>query len=259
MILKKIYSYKKEELEHFKRQMSFADLKAKVMDQAPTLDFTRALKESRNPFSIIAEIKKQSPSKGVICEKFNPVAIAQAYAEAGAVAISVLTDQHFFGGTLGDLRQVRQKVSIPLLRKDFIWDPYQVYAAREAGADAILLIVAMLGQSQIEDLLGLSDEMDLQVLVEVHNEEECKRLTHIDAGLIGINNRDLQTFQVDVETSARLLPYLPREAVKVSESGLDQKEVLQKLKDLGIHAFLIGEAFMKEERPGEALKNLIKT
>lgn len=259
MILDKIYNYKKEELEHYKRQDRFDDVKARAKDSSyGPLSLAEALRDSGRPYAVIAEIKRQSPSKGVLRADFDPVDIARGYEEAGAAALSVLTDEHFFGGHLDHLRAVRQAVALPLLRKDFVWDPYQVYAAREAGADAILLIAAMLGRWQMEDLQGLAEEIGLSVLVEVHDEAEAWRASAIGAKIVGINNRDLKTFKVNVGLTEELLPKLSADAVKVSESGLDSAEVLKRLKAAGADAFLIGEAFMKAPKPGEALKGFLK-
>lgn len=259
MILDKIYKYKLEELEHYKRRDRPEEVKARAQDASyRPLSLAQALREGGRPFAVIAEIKRQSPSKGVLRADFDPVAIARGYEEAGAAALSVLTDEHFFGGHLDHLRQVRQAVALPLLRKDFVWDPYQIYVAREAGADAILLIAAMLGRWQMEDLQGLAEELGLSVLVEVHDVPEAERAAGIGAKVVGINNRDLKTFKVDVGLTEALLPKLPAAAVKVSESGLDSVEVLKRLKVAGADAFLIGEAFMKAPHPGEALKGFLK-
>ena len=259
MILQQIYDYKKEELEHYRRQVRLEDLKFKVRDiPRHPLSLADTLRACPQAFAVIAEIKHRSPSKGVIRKDFDPVAIAKDYETHGAAALSVLTDEHFFGGHLDHLREVRQAVALPLLRKDFVWDPYQVYAAREAGADAILLIAAMLSKSQMEDLQGLAQELRLSVLVEVHDQAEAETATAIGAKVVGVNNRDLKSFRVDVGLTEKLLPKLPRDAVKVSESGLESKEVLLRLKAAGAQAFLIGEAFMKSPKPGEALKGLLK-
>lgn len=258
-ILEKIFEFKKGELEHYKRQARLEDLRAKVRDLAyRPLPLRQRLLDSAAPFAVIAEIKQRSPSKGLLRENFDPPAIARDYEKHGAAALSVLTDEHFFGGHLDHLRKVRAEVGLPLLRKDFFWDPYQIYAAREAGADAILLIAAMLGKSQIEDLQGLAGELQLSVLLEVHDAAEADLANAVGAGLVGVNHRDLKTFKVDVGLSEKLLPRLPAAALKVAESGLDKRETLQRLKDSGIGAFLIGEAFMKAASPGAALKELLQ-
>lgn len=257
-ILTKIYHYKREELEHFQRQLPLREIKEKVRDKPEVLDFVGSLQNPRASFAIIAEIKRRSPSKGLLRENFQPEEIARDYQENGASALSILTDEHFFGGHLDYLRKIRCQVAIPLLRKDFIWDPYQVYAAREAGADAILLIAAMLEPRQLEDLQGEAHQLGLSVLVEVHDVAECETALHAGSKLIGVNNRDLKTFEVDISTSERLFPLLGDEAVKVSESGIDSRQALERLKNAGAHAFLIGETFMTAERPGEALRQLIE-
>jgi indole-3-glycerol phosphate synthase len=258
VILEKIVAYKKEELEHFKRRVRLEELKARARDARIPLSLASALQDTSQAFAVIAEIKKKSPSKGVLREDFDPLVVAKEYQDAGAAALSVLTDEHFFGGHLDHLRTVRQAVSIPLLRKDFLWDPYQVYAALDAGADAILLIAAMLEESQIVDLQGLAGELGLSVLLEVHDAAEAQTARRVGAALVGVNNRDLTTFRVDVAVTETLLPLLPRDALKVSESGLESVEVLAKLKASGVDAFLIGEALMKAESPGRALKSLLK-
>lgn len=258
MILETIVTYKKEELEHFKRRVRVEELKAKARDARRPLPLGEALRQPPRDFAVIAELKRKSPSKGVLREDYDPAAIARGYEEAGAAALSVLTDEHFFGGHLDHLREVRQAVALPLLRKDFLWDPYQIFAAREAGADAILLIAAMLEPNQIADLQGTAEEWGLSVLLEVHDLEEAQTAHRVGAKIVGVNNRDLKTFQVDVARTEALLPALPAEAVKISESGLDSREVLGRLKGKGVDAFLIGEAFMKAPQPGAALGKLLK-
>lgn len=256
-ILDEIFEYKKDELAAAKRQAPIVELKAKSRDVSPCLNFQEALRSSPKPFAIIAEIKRRSPSKGLLRQDFEPEKIARGYQQHGAAVLSVLTDEHFFGGHLDHLRQVRAAVTLPLLRKDFIWDPYQIYAAREAGADAILLIAAMLQASQMEDLQGLGRELGMSVLVEVHDEAECAAIQSIGVNLVGINNRNLKSFIVDVGTTQRLLPLLPSSALKVSESGLDSLKILDQLKKSGVDAFLMGEVFMKATDPGKALGHLL--
>lgn len=257
MILDKIFAYKKEELEHFKHRVPLQELKNRARDARSPISLGESLLNTRENFAIIAEIKRKSPSKGIIRKDFDPVAIARDYAQQGATAISILTDEHFFGGNLDHLKWIRKVVEIPLLRKDFIWDSYQIYAALDAGADAILLIAAMLEYHQMEDLQGLAEELGLSALVEVHNIEECKQATALGAKIIGVNNRDLQTFEVDIVTWEKLFPYLPPDAIKVSESGIDSKNILERLKSAGAQGYLIGELFMKEPLPGRALKELL--
>ncbi len=257
-ILTKIIAYKKEELAHYKRQIRFEELKARIRDVRNTYSLSQALQNTTTPSAVIAEIKKQSPSKGLISPNFDPLKIAADYAENGAAALSVLTDEHFFGGHLDYLRKIRPLVSLPLLRKDFLWEPYQIYAAREAGADAILLIAAMLEKNQAADLLGLASELKLAVLFEVHDEVECEMASAIGASIVGINNRNLESFKVDLATSEQLILKLPSSALKVSESGIDSYQVMNKLKEQGVDAFLIGESLMKMEKPGAALKKIME-
>jgi indole-3-glycerol phosphate synthase len=256
-ILQKIFDYKKQELESIKRRVRLEELRAKVRDAVPTSGFLKALRTPKADFAVIAEVKHKSPSKGVLREPFDPLAIAHEYEENGATCLSILTDENFFGGHLDHLRQIRREIRIPLLRKDFIWDSYQVYAAREAGADAVLLIAAMLEGSQVEDLKGLAEELGMDVLLEIHDPSECPVARQVKAALVGVNNRDLKTFRVDVGHTEKLLPQLPKGALVVSESGLDSREVLERLKKAGVGAFLIGETLMKAKSPGQALKELL--
>jgi indole-3-glycerol phosphate synthase len=257
MILEKILNYKKEELEHYKRQVRPEEIKARSKDARRPLSLREALIKSPQTFAIIAEIKRRSPSKGLLRDPFDPVAIAHDYEKHGATAISVLTDEHFFGGHLDHLKDIRNAVSLPLLRKDFVWDPYQIYVALDAGADAVLLIAAMLEKNQMTDLRALAEELGLSVLVEVHDASECSMANGAGADLVGINNRDLKTFRVDIAKTEELLNLLPKQTLKVSESGLDSLKVLQRLKNAGVQGFLIGEFFMKAKCPGKALETLL--
>ncbi len=207
--------------------------------------------------NIIAEIKHRSPSKGIIREDFIPVSIAESYEKAGAAAMSVLAEEDFFGGSLDHLRAIRQQVNTPLLRKDFIFDEYQIYESVAAGADAVLLIVAVLGDELLARLIELADETGLDALVEVHTADEMKRATIAGARIIGINNRDLTTFAVDLNTSFRLAQLAPVGAILVSESGIKTGEDIRNLKSAGFSSFLIGEHFMRAQNPGDALRRLI--
>jgi len=207
--------------------------------------------------NVIAELKRRSPSKGTIREEFDYISIARSYAEAGAAAASVLTEEDFFGGSLDILRGIRRELDIPLLRKDFIFDEYQVYEAAEAGAAAILLIAAILGDGLLIALLSLADELGLDALVEVHTEEEMRRVAHTGAKIIGVNNRDLKTFEVDLTTSLRLASMAPAGAILVSESGINSGKDIGRLKSAGYRGFLIGERLMREPDPGASLRCLI--
>ena len=207
--------------------------------------------------AVIAEIKRASPSRGVICRDFDPGRTARQYQSAGAAAISVLTEEKHFLGSLSDLEQARREVSIPILRKDFILDPYQVHEAKSAGADAVLLIAAALGPVEIASLIQEARSLGMEALVEIHSPGELESLRGIDIPLLGINNRDLVTFETDISLSLRLAPKLPRGSIGVSESGIQTREDIARLASAGIRAFLIGEHFMRSDDPGKALGTLL--
>jgi indole-3-glycerol phosphate synthase len=207
--------------------------------------------------AIIAEIKKASPSRGVLSNDFRPAEIALNYRKAGARALSVLTDAPFFQGTLEDLKQAKAASSLPVLRKDFTLAEYHLYEAADAGADAVLLIAAILGPVDLRRLMVLAGELGLDALVEVHNHEELHAAADAGANLIGVNNRNLRTFEVTLETSLRLIDLIPDDAVAISESGLRTAEDLRRLRSAGFDAFLIGERFMTEKDPGAALERLL--
>jgi indole-3-glycerol phosphate synthase len=210
----------------------------------------------KDGINIIAEFKRRSPSKGVIREGANPSEIARAYEAGGAVAMSVLTEEDYFAGSLDDLRQVKSTVNLPVLRKDFIVDEYQVYESAAAGADAILLIVAALDDERLARLRGLAeDELQMDALVEVHSSDEMKRAVACGAILIGVNNRDLRTFEVSLETSLSLAREAPSEALFISESGLNNSADLRRLYDAGYRGFLIGETLMRADDPAAALRS----
>lgn len=228
---------------------------AQVASRAGT--FTRNLKRA-DSINIIAEIKQRSPSKGIICEDFDPLRFALSYEDAGAAAMSVLCEEDYFGGSLDHLRTIRAATETPLLRKDFLFDDYQLYEARAAGADAVLLIVAILDDGLLSRLLATATELNLDALVEVHTADEMRRAANAGATIIGVNNRDLKTFNVDLRTSLDLAPLAPARAILVSESGIASGEGIQRLRDAGYHAFLIGETFMRAADPGGALRQLIR-
>lgn len=207
--------------------------------------------------NIIAEIKQRSPSKGIICADFNPVRIAESYAGAGAAALSVLAEEDFFGGSLDHLKAIRSRVALPLLRKDFIFDEYQLYESVSAGADAVLLIVAILEDELLAKLIELAGKLGLDALVEVHSVLEMERAIEAGASIIGINNRDLTTFAVDLETSIDLARLAPTGSLLVSESGIHDGADIQRLKSAGFNAFLVGEHLMRAADPGAALEQLI--
>ena len=257
MILDVIVANKKREIVEARRRMPLNLLKEQAQKQPSAISFTRALKG--NGLSIIAEVKKASPSRGVIKADFDPVSTAKSYAQNGAAAISVLTDEKFFQGRLEYIQQIKSTLklkTIPLLRKDFIIDPYQVYESRAAGADAILLIVAILTDEQLSELLLLSRFLGMDCLVETHNEKEVAAAIDADAGIIGINNRNLADMTVNLETTERLCPLIPREKIIVSESGIKDEKDIRHMKKLGVDAVLIGEALMSSPDIGAKLKRL---
>jgi indole-3-glycerol phosphate synthase len=250
-ILDKILAYKVEEIEISKKHATedvLRDLSSRVSKPRKFLEALR-----RDTVALIAEVKKASPSKGVFLEDFDHIGLAQIYAENGAAAISVLTDQKFFQGHLYFLEEVNQNVSVPTLRKDFIIDSYQVYQARIARADAVLLIVAALEDSQMADLHAMITELRMAALVEVHNEAELERAMRIGAWLIGINNRDLKTFKVDLGTTERIAKLVPEDITLVAESGLKTVDDIAKMGQMGAHAVLIGEGLVTANNIAETV------
>jgi len=241
-ILEKIVSEKRQDVAQIKRTLPLTALHERIDRRERPLDFTSALRGDR--IRIIAEVKKASPSKGVLCPDFDPVALARTYAQAGATAVSVLTEVNHFQGRLEYLEAIRHEVNIPLLRKDFIFDEYQVYESAAFGADAILLIVSILEREELERLLGISRDLGLACLVEVHDESEVRRAIGAGAEIIGINNRDLATFNVDINTTLRLRPFVPEGKIVVSESGIHNREDIKILKECGVNAVLVGEALV---------------
>jgi indole-3-glycerol phosphate synthase len=260
-ILDRILQDKAEEVAARRRQCSLAELQGLARDLPPPRDFMAAVRgrpgDVDAPPRVIAEIKKASPSQGVIRADFEPVAIARAYAANGAVALSVLTDEKYFQGSLAFLEVISGAVPLPLLRKDFTIDPYQVYEARAAHADAILLIAAALDDARLGELLGLAQEVGLAALLEVHTVEELERVLPLRPRLIGVNNRDLRTFHTDVATTLRLLPLIPPDVTVVSESGIHTAADVARLRQKGVHAFLVGESLMRAPDPGLKLRELL--
>ncbi len=256
MILNDIIAHKKEELAETKRRTPFSDIKAKASDAEPTRRITDWL-SAGDEIRLIAEVKKASPSKGVIREDFDPVDIAKIYAKSGASCISVLTEQKYFRGKLEYLDQIRKAVGLPLLRKDFIIDEYQIYEARAAGADAVLLIAACLEREQIEDFLGIAGQAGLEVLIEVHTYNELDRALLAGASLVGINNRDLSTFNVSLRTSLDLLKDIPDDRTVVSESGIKTREDVLMLQKAGVDAILVGESLIRAKDIGKKVKELL--
>ncbi len=260
MILDDILEAKKKEVLTRKKQYPECALIRSAQEADPALNLASALSSDiGNKYRIIAEIKKASPSRGIICEHFQPVETALQYENNGAVAISVLTDEKFFKGSLQYLRDIKEhKISIPLLRKDFIIDPYQIYEARAFGADAVLLIVAALSDtSRIKEFLALVDELSFSALVEVHSKTELDKALYCGAEIIGINNRDLKTFNTDIKTTLEIIDDIPDDRVVVSESGIKTTGDLKKLSSAGVSAFLIGETFMRDINPGQKLDSFV--
>jgi indole-3-glycerol phosphate synthase len=258
MILDEIVAHTLQELERKKRSVSMAELRGMALEQPPPLDFAAAIKGEG--IQLIAEVKKASPSKGVIRPDFNPTEIAQAYASNGAAAISVLTEAKYFQGSLEHLQDIGNVLGnkrLPLLRKDFLCDPYQVYESRAYGADSVLLIAAILKPAELQELLELSHELDMSCLVEVHNEAEVEIALESRARIIGINNRDLATFAVDLATTERLRPLIPSDRIVVSESGIKERGDIERLRQVDIDAVLVGEALMSAPDIGAKMRELL--
>ena len=255
-ILERIVDARRESIAHRKRVLPEVALKIAVEKKAPPArDFAGAL--SRDGINIIAEMKKASPSLGVIREDYDPPSLATSLEAAGAAALSVLTEEEFFRGSLAHLKEAAQVTVIPILRKDFIIDPWQVWEARAAGADAFLLIAAILEDDLLRELLELGRSLRMEALVEVHSCEEVERALRAGARIIGVNNRDLRNFQVRLETSLELVEAIPEECLAVSESGIHNAEHIARLRRAGFDAFLIGERLMKQVDPAGALRELL--
>lgn len=256
MILDDIVENKKEELAETKRRSPLTEIRTRAADAGPVRGFGKAL-AIKGGIGLIAEVKKASPSKGVIREDFDPVQIARIYQEAGASCISVLTEQKFFQGKLEYLVAIRKAQDLPLLRKDFIIDEYQIFEARAAGADAILLIAACLEKDQIQDYLGTAAQIGLDVLVESHSYKELDNSLLAGAQLVGINNRDLSSFSVSLQTTLDLLKDVPDDRTVVSESGIKTRDDVVKLQQAGVDAILVGESLMREKDIAKKLKELL--
>jgi indole-3-glycerol phosphate synthase len=259
MILQKILQHKLTEVAAARLASPPAELAARLADlEDQPRGFVRALRAAVESgwTAIIAEVKKGSPSKGIIRSDFDPLEIAECYQNNGAACLSVLTDEHFFHGHLRYLHLIREQVSLPLLRKDFICDPYQITEARVAGADAILLIAAMLELNQLLDFSAAAGELGLDVLLEVHNEAELEMALQTDCEMIGINNRNLNTFVTELATTERLAPLIPRERLVVAESGIHLRQDILRLTSAGAKAFLVGESLMREADIGAKLRSL---
>ncbi|MGD8483970.1 MAG: indole-3-glycerol phosphate synthase TrpC [Thioalkalispiraceae bacterium] len=257
-ILQKIVDRKHEEIVERISKVSLDEMKARAKTASAPRGFVQAIqnKIQAGKAGVIAEIKKASPSKGLIRENFDPAQIAQSYEKGGAACLSVLTDIDFFQGSDEYLQQARNACSLPVIRKDFIIDPYQVYEARAIGADCILLIVACLSDAQLKVLSLLATELGMDVLVEVHDEQELHRALKLNLPLVGINNRNLRTFETSLDTTLDLLAQVPDDRIVVTESGIHTPEDVKLLRDNNVNAFLVGEAFMRADEPGEKLAEL---
>jgi indole-3-glycerol phosphate synthase len=257
-ILKKIVAVKHEEIALASQKKSLAMVRADAESRVLTRDFVGAIqhKVQQGQAAVIAEIKKASPSKGVLRADFIPADIAQSYAEHGSACLSVLTDAQFFQGSVEYLKQARASCDLPVLRKDFMVDAYQVYEARAMGADCILLIAACLDDAQMKDLEAIARGLDMAVLVEVHDAEELNRALKLKTPLVGINNRNLRTFEVSLDTTLGMLKDVPSDRILITESGILTTDDVQKMRDAKVNTFLVGEAFMRAPDPGQALADL---
>jgi indole-3-glycerol phosphate synthase len=255
MILQKIVENKKEEVARQKEILPLAELRQMLADRPPTRNFAGAIRD--RDCAVIAEVKRSSPSKGRIREDFDPVGIAGIYEANGASAISILTERKFFDGNAAYVPQIRRAVGLPLLRKDFIIDPYQVSETRVLGADALLLIARILEAGELRDFIGLASEMGLAALVEVHDEADVEKAVSSGAKMVGINNRDLATFRTDLDVSIRLARRIPKGITVVSESGINSRGDVERLASAGIRVVLVGESLMREEDIGKKLRELL--
>ncbi len=257
-ILTKIIARKHEEVSEGQRQLTLANARAQVADCPPARGFAARLQRQARSgkAAIIAELKKASPSKGIIRDHFEPSTIAENYEQAGATCLSVLTDRDFFQGSPDYLKQAKNACSLPILRKDFMVDPWQLYEARLMGADCILLIVSALSDTQLADFNGIARELGMSVLVEVHGGDELARALSLEGALLGINNRNLHTFEVSLDNTFGLLPYIPDGRLVITESGIHTREDVVAMFNHNVNCFLVGEAFMRQDNPGIALKRL---
>ena len=254
-ILQEIAEYKLEVVEQAKRRVPLADMASRARDTGPPLDFAGALRGEE--IALIAEVKKASPSKGVIRADFDPEKIADTYAANGASALSILTDEAYFQGSNAHLSAARQISGLPALRKDFTIDEYQIHEARILGADAILLIVALMDGGQLGDFQGIGKELGLSVLVEVHTDDELSRAVACESTLIGINNRDLNTFETTLDTTFEMLAKVPSGVTTVSESGIDNRDCVERLQQAGLDAILVGESLMRSPDIGAKVRELL--
>lgn len=257
-VLERIMAAKRAEVAEAKARFPEEDVKAQAQRASAPRDFVAALRQrvSAGRAAVIAEIKRASPSRGLLRENFDPAAIARSYEVGGAACLSVLTDRQFFQGEPGHLQAARAACALPVLRKDFIFDPYQVHEARAMGADCILLIAACLSVGEMKSLEAEAHRLGMAVLVEVHDEPELRFALQLTTPLLGINNRDLRTFETRLETTLGLLPQISSDRLVITESGILEEENVKRMRDHGVHAFLVGEAFMRADDPGDRLRAL---
>ena len=257
-LLAKIVERKREDLAKVKANLPLRDLKSRLRDMEPARDFYEAISgRGKRRVNLIAEIKKKSPVKGVLIEDLKADVLAEQYEEAGASAISVITEENFFSGNPDYIRVAKKAAKIPVLRKDFLFDEYHIYEARYLGADAVLLIAAILDPSPLSEFISLSSELGMPALVEIHDERELEKALKAEARIVGINNRDLTTFNVDINTTLRIIKEIPREKVIVSESGINNNDDVRMLGDAGVHAVLVGESIVTAKDVRGKIKELI--
>ncbi|OGX68427.1 MAG: indole-3-glycerol phosphate synthase [Paenibacillus sp. RIFOXYA1_FULL_44_5] len=257
MYLDRIVETKKQEVTRLKETVFLAELERKIATLAPCRNFSQAVAQGNRAVGLIAEVKKASPSKGLIRADFHPVELAMAYTAAGANCLSVLTDEQYFQGSNEYLQQIREHVDVPILRKDFTIDAMQIYEARTLGADAILLIAAILSDEQLGQFLQHAQDLSLTALVEVHTEEELQRVLGLGAKFIGINNRNLHTFVTDLKTTEQLITQIPKDTIVISESGISKPEEIAYLHGLGVNGVLVGEHFMRQPDIRQAVLGLM--
>jgi indole-3-glycerol phosphate synthase len=257
-ILEEIVAHKRLEIQDAKRRKPLAAVRQEALHADPARSLIRSITDPHGPpHRILAELKRASPSRGILREDLDPVDWAKRCARAGAIGLSVLTDARFFNGSLDDLSRIRREVGLPLLRKDFLIDPYQVHEARASGADAVLLIVRILEEVQLGDLLAQAGDAGMEALIEVHDERDLDRALALGARLLAINNRDLSRFAVDLSVTRRLMPRIPAEVVVVSASGIRSREQIRSLEAEGVRAFLVGESLMTTPDPEAKLRELV--
>lgn len=256
MILNKILEEKKKEIDLSKERLALDEIEKRLAVLPSGRNFKAAISKEHE-LGLIAEIKRASPSSGILRHDLNPVKIAQIYRAYGAKAISILTDEKFFKGSLSDMEAVRREVYLPILRKDFILDRYQIYESKLFGADAVLLIAEVLSRNELAYFLGICGNLGLDAVVEVHSEEDLKKALSVDSRIIGINNRDLHTFKVDLEITSNLIDLIPKEKIVISESGIKTYEDVMFLKSLGVKAVLIGETFMRSDDIGAKIMEIM--